>query len=184
MTTLRIYDLRDGRVLALDLRDLIDLLAPRSLESSWTVSPVSVEYPTLGRTFDQFMVTGQGGDQLESLAASGSLVSGQILAEYAHATHQLIWGQFVATHPEQTDAWVVIRAIDSTFYEVTTSDDMVLAKVRSAYKDVRVASGPVASTPFPQVPREGDRYVAPNNKPVEMTGTFGDTQIKIPLKST
>src|ERR1700687_1814950 len=92
MTTLRIYDLRDGRVLALDLRDLIDLLAPRSLESSWTVSPVSVEYPTLGRTFDEFMVTGQGGDQLESLAASGSLVSGLILAEYAHATHQVIWG--------------------------------------------------------------------------------------------
>jgi hypothetical protein len=85
---------------------------------------------------------------------------------------------------EQTDAWVVIRAIESTFYQVTTSDDMVSAKITSAYKDVRVASGPVASTPFPQVPREGDRSVAPNNEPVDMTGTFGDTQIKIPLKST
>jgi hypothetical protein len=187
MTTLRIYDLRDGRVLALDLRDLIDLLAPRSLEASWTVSPVNVEYPKLGRSIDQFEMTGPGRpgeDQLELLAASGSSVSGLMLAEYAHATHQVIWGQFVATHPEQTDAWVVIRAIDSTFYEVTTSDDTVLAKIRSAYKDVRVASGPVASTPFSQVPREGDRYVAPNNEAVEMTGTFGDTQIKIPLKST
>jgi hypothetical protein len=155
MKTLRIHDLRDGHVLALDLRDLIDLLAPGSLESSWTVSPVSLESPTPGRTFDEFMVTGRGGDQLESLAASGSIVSGRILSEYAHATHQVIWGQFVATHPESTGAWVVIRAIDSTFYEVTTSDNMVLAKIRSAYKDVRVASGPVASAPIPQVPREG-----------------------------
>jgi hypothetical protein len=36
MTTLRIYDYRNG-VLALDLRDLIDLLAPRSIEASWGV---------------------------------------------------------------------------------------------------------------------------------------------------
>jgi hypothetical protein len=149
MTTLRIYDLRDGGVLALDLRDLIDLLAPRSLESSWTVSPVKVENPTLGRGFDEFMVTGQRGDELERLAAGGSLVSGPMPAEYAHAIHQVIWGQFVATFPEQTDAWIVIRAIDSTFYEVTTSDDMVVAKIMSAYKDVRVPSGPVASTPVP-----------------------------------
>jgi hypothetical protein len=42
MTTLRIYDYRNG-ALALDLRDLVDLFAPRSLEASWVVSPVSVE---------------------------------------------------------------------------------------------------------------------------------------------
>jgi hypothetical protein len=148
MTTLRIHDLRDGRVLALDLGDLIDLLAPRSLEASWTVSPVRLEYPTGGRCHDEFMVTGLGGDQLENLAASGSSVSGLVLSEYARATQQVIWGQFVATHPEQTGAWVVIRAIDSTFYEITTSDDIVLAKIGSAYQDVRVASGPVASAPI------------------------------------
>jgi hypothetical protein len=87
-----------------------------------------------------------GEDQLELLAASGSSVSGLMLAEYAHATSQLIWGQFAGTLPAQSDIWVVIRAIDSTFYEVTTSDDEVLAKIKSAYNDVRVASGPVASS--------------------------------------
>jgi hypothetical protein len=186
MTTLRLYDLR-SRTLAVHLPDLIDLLAPRSLEASWIVSPVSVEYPTLGPSLDEFMITGParpGEDQLEILAGSGTSVSGVILSKYARETYQVIWGQFVATLPEQMDAWVVIRAIDSTFYEVTTSDEEVLAKIRLAYKDVRVAPGPVASTPFPQVPREGDPYVAPNNEPVEMTGTFGDAQIRIPLKST
>lgn len=39
MTTLRIHESRNG-VLALDFRDLIDLLAPRSLEANWIVSPV------------------------------------------------------------------------------------------------------------------------------------------------
>jgi hypothetical protein len=87
------------------------------------------------------------------LAASGSSVSGITLAEYAYTTDQVIWGQFVATHPEQTDAWLVIRAIDSTFYEVTTSDDVILAKIRSTYNDVRTATGPVASTPIVEPPK-------------------------------
>jgi hypothetical protein len=141
------------------LRDLIDLLAPRSLEANWIVSPVSVGYRSLGRTFDQFEIVGPGQageDQLEILAASGVAVTGVILSKCAHETQQVIWGQFVATLPEQIDAWVTIRAIDSTFYEVTTSDEDVLAKIRSAYQDVRDASGPVSSAPFPHVPREGD----------------------------
>ena len=109
MTTLRIYDYRDSGVLALDLRDLVGLLVPRSLEANWTVLPVRLKYPELGRTLDEFMVTGPGGDQLERLAASGSSVGGQLFAEYARATHQVIWGQFVATVPEQVGPWVVIK---------------------------------------------------------------------------
>lgn len=181
MTTLRIYDLR-GRTLAVHLPDLIDLLAPRSLEASWAVCPVSVEYPTLGRSLDEFMITGPGRpgeDHLEILAASGVSVSGAILLQHARETYQVIWGQFVATLPEQA-AWVTIRAIDSTFYEVTTTDEEVLAKIRSTYKDVRDASGPVSSVPFSPMPREsGDPYVAP-----DITGTFGAAQIRTPLKST
>ncbi len=186
MITLRIYDLRDGRVLALDLRDLIDLLAPRSLEASWTVSPVRVEYPSLGRSFDQFEMLGPGRageDPLEILAAGGVAVTGMILSKYAHETHQVIWGQFVATLPEQIDAWVTIRAIDSTFYEVTTSDEEVLAKIRSAYQDVRNASGPVSSAPFPQVPREsGEPHVARNIRRAEITGTLANILVRQPLE--
>ncbi|WP_407149155.1 hypothetical protein [Bradyrhizobium sp. ORS 86] len=153
MTTLRIYDYRDG-ALALDLRDLIDLLAPRSLEASWTVSPVRMNHLELGRSFDEFMITGPGQpgqDQLELLAASGSSVSGATLSEAAQETWQVIWGQFVATLPEQRDAWVVIRAIDSTFYEVTSSDEAVLSAIRSTYKDVRVASRPATSSPIERI---------------------------------
>jgi len=156
MATLRIYDYRDG-VLALDLRDLVDLLAPRSLEARWTASPVKMNHPDLGRFFDQFMMTGPsqaGQDQLELLAASGSSISGLMFSEAAHAAWQVIWGQFVATLPEQIDAWVVIRAIDSAFYEVTTSDEQVLAKIMSAYKDVRVAPGPAVSAPIIETPKQ------------------------------
>jgi len=153
MTTLRIYDYRDTGVLALGLRDLIDLLAPRSLEASWTVSPVRLNCPEHG-PIDEFMVTGPGDpgeDQLERFAANGSSVSGARFADAVHEAWHIIWGQFTGTFPQQSDAWVVIRVIDSTFYEVTSSDEAVLNTIRSTYKDVRVALDPVTSVPIDRI---------------------------------
>jgi hypothetical protein len=173
MATLRIYDLREGRVLALDLRDLVDLFAPRSLEASWTVSPVSVGHST--PTVNQFEAVPRGDDDhLKALAVSGAPVSGAILSQYAHETRQVIWGQFVGALPEQMDAWITIRAIDSTFYEVTTSDEVILAKIRSTYKNVRDPSDPAFSAPFSHTAAP---YVAP-----DITGTFGATLFKVSLK--
>jgi hypothetical protein len=154
MTTLRIYDYRDSGVLALDLRDLIDLLAPSSLEAIWTVSPVNLYSVQLGRAVDEFMISelGEPGKgKLEQFAASGSPVSGHALSVAASEVSQVIWGQFTATLPEQSDEWVVIRAIDSTFYEVTSSDEVLLRTIRSTYKDVRVAPGPTNSIPIERV---------------------------------
>lgn len=145
MTTLRIHDDRNG-ALALDLRDLIDLLAPRSLQANWMVSPVVLHQPVLDRAFEEFMVAGE--NQLTVFAASGAPVSGAALSKAAHEASQVIWGQFVGTLPQQDGTWIMIRAVDSTFYEVTSSDEKVLSAIRSAYKDVRFASGPVTSTPI------------------------------------
>jgi hypothetical protein len=157
MTTLRIYGSRN-QALTFDLRDLIDLLAPRSLDASWTVAPVTISYPVHGFSINEFMMTGSGEpghDKLEQLAASGSSISGGVLLEAAREARQVIWGQFTATLPEQSDAWVIIRAIDSTFYEVTSSDEAVLNAIRSICEDVRVAPGPVASAPIEPV-RKGE----------------------------
>ncbi|WOH84748.1 hypothetical protein RX327_17245 [Bradyrhizobium sp. BEA-2-5] len=148
MTTLRIHDDCNG-ALALDLRDLIDLLAPRSLQASWMVSPVVLHHPVLGRALDEFMVAGE--HQLEAFAAKGTVVSGAALSKAAREASQVIWGQFVGTLPEQDDTWIMIRAVDSTFYEVTSSDEAVLGAIRSAYKDVRIAAGPVTSSPISPV---------------------------------
>lgn len=153
MTTLRIYDECNG-VLALGLSDLVDLLAPRSLEADWTVSPVGIVDQHAGRSHE-FMVVGPdqpgNADPLEVLAASQSPVGGVAFSQAANAADQVIWGQFVARLPDQGEAWVDIRAIDSTFLEVTTSDEAVLAAIRAAFEDVRVAPGPTASTPIPWV---------------------------------
>ena len=155
MATLRIYDL-DRSVLAVDLRHLIALLAPPSLQATWTVSPVKLFCPELNRFDEEFEATGQGGEKLEALARDGARVDGTVMTELAKATVQVIWGEFVAVLQQQDSIWVTIRAIDSTFYEVTTVDATVLTMIKSTFKDVRVAAGPATSTSIPQIPPASD----------------------------
>ena len=149
MATLRIYDCDDG-VLAGDLRRLLDVLGPCSLQATWTVSAVKLSFSGPESVLEEFDATGQGGHQLEALAGNGLPVSGTVLAELAKATVQVIWGEFAAVLPRQESLWVTLRAIDSSFYEVSTTDAVVLDKIKSAYKDVRVAVGPATSIPIPQ----------------------------------
>ena len=141
MTTLRIYDLKQ-EVLALELRDLLRLLAPKSLEANWIVSTVKSSTPG----HEWFEATGEGGERLEGLAQNNAQLSGSDLAALAENTRQVIWGEFVGLPHTQSDkTWVIIRAVDSTFYEVDTDDEMVLSKISSTYKDVRAGEVPVAS---------------------------------------
>ena len=141
MATLRICDLKE-HVLALDLKDLLRLLAPRSFEASWVVSTVKSSKPE----HEWFEATGEGGEQLEALAQDNARLSGSDLAALADNTRQVIWGEFVASVPMQSDkTWVIIRAVDSTFYEIDTDDETVLSKVNSTYKDVRTGETPVRS---------------------------------------
>lgn len=141
MTTLRVYDLKD-HVLALDLRDLLRLLAPRSLEARWVVSTVKSSKPG----HEWFEATGEGGERLEGLAQDDGQLSGSDLAALAGNTRQVIWGEFVGSAPTQPDKpWVIIRAVDSTFYEIESDDEAVLNKISSTYEDVRTGEAPITS---------------------------------------
>lgn len=135
MATIRVHD-SDG-VLAHDLDDFLDLLALRSLRATWTVSPVQ------DGADDLFWATGEGAARLEQLIGIESGVSGTELATLAGDARQIVWGAFVGRLPETGDrAWVTIRAIDSSFYEITTEDEAVLDRIKASCRDVRPADDP------------------------------------------
>jgi hypothetical protein len=130
MEKLRIFD-SDGFGLAYDLRDVLRVLAPRSLAAKWTI-----------RTPDAwpFEATGAGGERLEELAEVSAQISGDELLAIADYTVQVIWADFVgALFDDPSHAWLIIRAVDSSFFEIETSDQAALATIKSAFKDVRVA---------------------------------------------
>jgi hypothetical protein len=132
MQTITIHDLHDDRnILAFDLRDLLALLAPASLEAEWTVT---------NPAYEEFFATAEGGAALEKLAAVSATVSGKELLALANETQQVIWGDFMGAFQNRPgQIWTIIRAVDSSFYEITTSDSEVLEKVKRHFNDVRFA---------------------------------------------
>ena len=132
MPIIQIHDLEKQRtLLAVDLRHVLDLLGTRAARSLWEVGGVAREDEAL-------VVAGEeAADRLEALAQSSGRISGKLLARLAHSVYQVIWGEFRAYDAQAESPWVIVRAIDSTWYEVETDDEQVLARIRSAFKDVR-----------------------------------------------
>lgn len=88
------------------------------------------------------MVTGDiVADELEDLAESEIPVSGERLIQISRHIHQAIFAEFrgyhAATSPEP---WIVVIAYDSTWFEVRSSDETTLDRVKAAFKDVRRVS--------------------------------------------
>ncbi len=83
---------------------------------------------------------------MEALAQDNARLSGSDLTALAEETRQVIWGEFVGSGPTKSDkTWVIVRAVDSTLYEIDTDDKAVLSKISSTYKDVRTGEAPITS---------------------------------------
>ena len=133
MTTSRIYDLQRSNVLAVDLRHVLKALGPRTAKAFWQASEVT--------SFSEpLFATGKKADELELLSVSTDRIDGAALHDLAENVTQVIWGEFRA-YDELADMkpWVIVRAIDSTFYEVISSDPAVHDALKRAFRDVRPA---------------------------------------------
>jgi len=125
---LRIKDLAEGRYLAFDLRDLLSVIGPAVESSQW-------------RCTDLWCIpiepVGEG--ELEPQYDTGSLISGSTLTTLAARTRQVIDGEFRAHRgtPTSEHPWLVIRAVDSSFWEVFSDDDSVLQQLRTRFHDVQ-----------------------------------------------
>lgn len=129
---LTINDLDDRGVLAFDLRDLLRVIGPRAAAAEWAiVEPVE----------SSFEATGEGGGRLEALAEASAQISGAELIAIADETQQVIWGDFVGRLPNAPHQdWLTIRAFDSSFFEVETSDEEAIERVKFHFRDVRLGT--------------------------------------------
>jgi hypothetical protein len=132
MRTIQIHDLTRG-VLAFDLREILAALGPRAHGTYWTVSDVASPAQALD-------ATGDGAVVLEELALSGERTTGASLINIARTVRQTIWGEFSGYSDKAAEEpWIVIVAVDSSWFEVRSDDAAALAGIRDAFKDVRSA---------------------------------------------
>jgi hypothetical protein len=120
VTLLSIWDDADG-VLALDLKDLMALVAPRDLNDLWFVRGVEA--------LDEE-------NALNRLSDSKTPIQGSDLAALAQKVDQVIDGEFGCPASAEPTR-VLFRAVDSTCWEVVTDDEQLLRRVRAQFRDVR-----------------------------------------------
>ena len=124
MRAVKIRDMEPGRkVLAVDLRHVLDAIGKRALESSWQIDGLWSTPETEA-------------NPLERLANQQEPVPGRTLKEAADNVDQVIDGEFMAFEAGQDDPWVVVEAVDSTYYSVRSKESDVLSSIRDRFRDV------------------------------------------------
>jgi hypothetical protein len=135
MEAVTIHDLSANGVLAVHLIDILRLCEPEAVRSLWRVNN-NIE--CLGALMAEF----------EQASDTKTAIGGTELLRLAGGVYQIIWGDFEARLEGEVAPWRVVRAIDSTFYVVITSDVALLERVKERYKDVRPSPKDAEYEPF------------------------------------
>ena len=111
-----------GRILAVDLIDVLRAIEPLAQASEWQASSV-------------WCIT-QGDNQEPDFA---DRLEWRQLVAFAEECHQVIDGEFRAFQPNSKSPWLAIVADDSTYYVVLSDDDRVIRAIRNRFNDVRTS---------------------------------------------
>ena len=123
MPGIRIRDL-DGTSLAFDLRELLHVLGPEALSSSWKC------------VVEQYVPADSARPNLADEYENSSGVDGAALVALAAETRQVIDGRFEAFRRSEIEPWLRLEAIDSTYWEIfaTNADD--LTRFRRKFRNI------------------------------------------------
>ena len=124
--TLQGVEIRDvvpaeqGGYLSFDLIDLLRLIGERAIEAKWRCRFVEC--------------IGENAEQLHEISDRGVSIMGAELIRIASGISQTIDGDFEARYSDAENPWLVIKAIDSSLFEVWSDDLDLLRKVRETFK--------------------------------------------------
>jgi hypothetical protein len=98
------------------------LLGQRAYDSEWERSGVEC--------------VGNAADKLHELSDARARVPGEALLQIAASVTQVIDGRFVGYQQYRNQPWIIIRAVDSSFYEIEIEDEEVLTQIREHFTNV------------------------------------------------
>ena len=116
-----ISNMDDRNVLAIDLKHLLMVLGRKGSESIWRLKDVEV--------------IGGSADAMHDLSDRAESVPGEALIKFANGIAQVIDGEFAAHLSGSVQSWVRIRAVDSTAFDITTTDMEMYREIRKQFPD-------------------------------------------------
>jgi hypothetical protein len=117
-----ILDQDSTGTLAVDLISILNLLGPRAAASEWEIRDLECAIPEL--------------PELCRLSETEEKIPGDRLLRLAREAPQIIDGSFKGYMRGQDKPWVIIRAVDSSAYDVETNDDELLSRIRQKFRQV------------------------------------------------
>jgi hypothetical protein len=130
MRAIRIHDCTPEGVLAFDLAEVLAALGTSGRSAFWTVGGVASKD-------ERLFATGKGMSELEGLASCAERVPRSRLAEIARDVRQVIWGEFKGYADKSSeDPIVVITAVDSSWWEVQSTNAGLLDRVARTFEHV------------------------------------------------
>ena len=109
--------------LSFDLIDLLDAVGD-AVGSTWIVRGVECVGPSA-----------EAAEALHSASDKSEELSGERLVALARALTQVIDGEFIGRRSTGSDPWIVIRAVDSAWFDVQTTDEALLLKLRARFTE-------------------------------------------------
>jgi len=110
-----------AKALNFDLSDILAVIGQIGRESEWCCRGVEC--------------TGEYASEMHAISDQGLIVSGRTLAHTALMITQTIDGQFMAIR-EKMNPWLMVEAIDSSWFEVWSSDAAILGQIKGRFSDV------------------------------------------------
>lgn len=113
-------------VLSFDLKDLLAILSEDGERSKWTVNGAEV--------------LGRAAEELYAVQSRRERQHGAVLRQLAEKLEQVIEGEFRAYgHDEDANPWLILRATDSSSWDVASNRNDVLDRFRVRFREVREA---------------------------------------------
>jgi len=111
-----------GSFLSFDLREILTVIGDSALASSWRCQYIEC--------------TGENADVMHKISDERRIISGSELMQIVSGIFQTIDGEFEAHHGGENSPWLIIRAVDSSSFDVISSDSEVLERVRRNFGEV------------------------------------------------
>jgi hypothetical protein len=124
MFGIRIKDLKPTRVLSFDVRDILAVIERFATSSYWCCSDLYYTAMSEG----QFV-------RIRAEKVEQQLSSGEF-SQFVASIHQTIDGRFEAYEKDAVQPWLIILAIDSSWFEVWSINHEALAKLKEHFQDV------------------------------------------------
>ena len=122
MRGITISDSTPDGFLAVNLIDILEIIAPAIATTQWRITNLEC----LGTT----------AEKLYEITDNWQLISSKLLLELAAEITQVIDGKFQGYLLNENQPWLIITAVDSSTYDVETVDENILNQIRQQFQQI------------------------------------------------